>query len=128
MIDELIAFTKARLDEDEAIARAAIKDDNGNDEGLANARWLTDGRRLPRFAGDLARMARTFAVPGRELRSIEAKRAILARYEDCLARMEDPEYSQMAANIERQEYEDWILPNLAMTWADHPEYEPAWLP
>lgn len=42
--------------------------------------------------------------------------------------MEDPEYSQMAANIERQEYEDWILPNLAMTWADHPEYEPAWLP
>ena len=64
----------------------------------------------------------------RPFREVEAKRAILARYEDCLARMDDPMYSGLAEGFQIREYEDFVLPNHAAVYSDHPEYRPEWKP
>lgn len=59
-------------------------------------------------------------------REIEGKRRILARYADCLARMEDDEYPAGVAQDQAREYEDFVLPALAAGWADHSDYDEGW--
>src|ERR1700722_19617465 len=94
-----VAFAEARLDEDEREIR------NDPPMGLGYARL---GVRL--------------------LRDIKGARNILARYQDCLARTEDPAYPQVVARDQVREYEDYVLPNLLMRWADHPDYDQEWKP
>jgi Family of unknown function (DUF6221) len=64
--------------------------------------------------------------PARVLREVEAKRMILARYEDCVARQEDSDYPQGAARDQAREYEDFVLPHLAAAWRDHPDWRQEW--
>jgi hypothetical protein len=66
--------------------------------------------------------------PARVLRSVQATRRILARYEDCLIRMEDPDYPAGVARDQAREYEDFVLPNLAAEFSDHPGYDREWAP
>jgi hypothetical protein len=77
-VDELVAFVRRCLDEDERVARAAIADDCGQDGGFEDADWLTD-RDLPTttFGDAAAAMIRRFAVPRRVLAEVEAKRQLL---------------------------------------------------
>jgi hypothetical protein len=100
-VDELLAFWRARLDETEVAAKA----------------WLPFGNP---DAGQRDHFARH--DPGRALREVAADRAILARYEDCLARMEDPEYPAGVARDQAREYEDFVIPNRVAVHSDHPDY------
>ena len=138
MDDDLIAFIKARLDEDEAIARAAGQDDlartwTGNDNGYRGGGQVTDGHGekvvYDEGAPDTAQALHIARHdPARARREVEAGRRIMARYEDCLDRMEDPEYPASIARDQAREYEDFVLPNLAMAWSSHPEYRREWRP
>jgi hypothetical protein len=116
VIDDLIAFARARLDEDEAVAKAAHL--------RAGDHW-NDGEDIL-FPEVLAVIARH--DPARTLREVEAGRRILARYEDCLVRMEDPGYPHAVARDQAREYEDFVLPNLIASWSDHPGYRQEWAP
>ena len=133
---DLVAFLTARYNEDEHYLRtmievgerkaaAATGTDLADVLGMAVivladpqvlpllARWV-DGKVLP--PNDLNRV----------LREVEAKRAILARYEDCLARLEDDDYPAGTARDQAREYEDFVLPNLAAAYSGHEDYQPAW--
>lgn len=139
-MDDLIAFIKARLDEDEAAAKRAESQDARHEQHMpeaemrdaiehasrrsrnydqpwwaANMRYQLDRRRLP-------------SDPARVLREVAGARNILARYEDCLARMEDPDYPQAVARDQAREYEDFVLTNLTAAWSDHPDYRSEWTP
>ena len=121
-MDDLLAFLAARLDEDEAAAHAALHGGSGRWERYREADLYDLDHRLVTTSGEFAHIIRH--DPARVLREAEAKRAILARYEDCLARMEDPAYSGTAEYVQIREYEDFILPNLAAAWSDHPDCRP----
>lgn len=112
MNDPIVAFIMTRLDEDEAVALAAIDDDNGNDCGLEGAAWLTDGRQLPRFGDPLAAMARRFAVPRRILREVERKRGLLTDIQ--VAAAFSPSLSVS------------MLSEMAGMWSDHADFRPEW--
>lgn len=124
--DDLTAFITARLDEDEAIAKAA-----------ANRHWLTDDNIItlhPEHDGDgfMSWPTRADAQhaanhdPARVLREVAAKRAIVARYERGAAG-ELPEWTagreliQAALAVLRA-----ALSDLASTWSDHPDYRCEW--
>lgn len=106
---DLVAFLRARLDEDEAAADAALYPPPGHyDKG-----WQAETLRK---------------LAARVLAEVEAKRRIVDRYEANLDRQTDPEESQLDADIIVGEYEDWTLPAIAWPYADHPDYAPAWRP
>jgi len=79
----IVEFLQARLDEDEAIVRAAIADDGGPEDAVPediapkDSGWLTDGTFLPRFSKPLAEKFGRFADSRRLLREISAKRAVV---------------------------------------------------
>jgi hypothetical protein len=114
------AFAEARLDEDEAGIEAWIK---GEIERLAADGVDVDREELLTDAPPHYKSM--FRLP---LCDIAAYRAILARYRDCLARMEDPAYGQAVARDQAREYEDFVLPNLLTRWDDHEDYDPEWRP
>lgn len=130
-MDDLVAFLRARLAEDEAVARAvedrsapwdgqwvadgpdALRTRNGH--VLAYGHRTTDGRDLPiplkpKLAAHWARHD-----PARVLREVEAKRRIVERY----AWLREHGDTGGAA---------WVLPLLAAAYADHPDYRPEWAP
>jgi acyl-coenzyme A thioesterase PaaI-like protein len=84
----------------------------------------------PRHCEDVMAIARMVKL-GRQralaaLAEVEAKRRILDRYEDALARQTDPDESQMAADIQVREYEDWIIPAIAQPYAGQPGWREQW--
>ena len=139
-MDDLVAFLNARLDEDEAAALAAAKADGkygGRSHWSARFGAMVTDEADPDWAVvdlsayvDDADLGEHIARhdPARVLREVEAKRMILARYEDCLARMEDPDYSAVTARGQAIEYQDFVLPNLAAVYSGHPDYRPEWKP
>jgi hypothetical protein len=108
---ELHEFLLARVSEDEAVAREAMADDNGSDEGFAGQfEWLTgrSGRAFGlarRFGDAAARLIAHFAVPARVLAECESKRRIVT---EC----------------------GWetVMRHLALPYADHPDYRDEWRP
>ncbi len=136
MSADLIAFLEARLAEDEAAAKAAASvagphwhhDRFWPGDGSSATTMILSAAGSP-LADTLHRDDEEMAPfiarhdPARALREVEADRRILARYQDCLARMEDPDYPQGVARDQAREYEDFVLPNLLMKWADHPDYD-----
>jgi hypothetical protein len=141
MSDDLVARLRhawdereRQLDEDERVALAVIGVNAHADliNGKPPAHWemppdsssIYSTERIPilrvrhtwkRESGHITRHdpARVLAEVERGRRDIAAKRHILDRYEDALARQQDPEYSQISAHIEAEEYEGWIIPELA---------------
>ncbi|MFE0651072.1 DUF6221 family protein [Streptomyces sp. NPDC059534] len=124
-MEDLIAFLRARLDEDEQIARAPhpaflaweydasvwqIRD-LGNGNELANV--------LPRraYGEHIARHD-----PARVLAEVDAKRELLSCYEAMAADV------LVVTGVESilSEYRRVILPGLALPYADHPDYQDAW--
>ena len=126
---DLITFLNARLDEDEAAARAALpiygpgwRPENSKVAGLGPARiWGKDSKRPVAEAArrvSAAHIARH--DPARVLREIEADRSLLAK----LRQVE--EFGERL----RIDTEIMILRQViairAAIWSDHPDYE-GWL-
>ena len=114
---DLAAFLAARLDEDEAAAKAACE-----------ANWyLEDRKQVSGYgdeftmatltSGDAAHIARH--DPARVLREVEAKREILRECE-AVQRL------NASTGREPSRFRDWLLRHLAAVYRDHPDYSPVW--
>jgi len=131
-VDDLIAFIRARLDEDDAAARelagwphwhhthavtahgpiiliAAGEDDEEDDEiDVASVE-----RDLPEAAEHIARHD-----PARVLREVEAKRNVLS-----IIGSSRNQYDGIDDGVA-----DELLKAIASAWSDHPDYRAKWVP
>lgn len=134
MSDDLVAFLRARLKEDEDYARTAFADHDdagpnwyeqwsgalniGEDEDLV----LTNDSAISRF------MARH--DPARVLREVEAGRRILLDYEEAMrtlavAGTSGTPFDIMTGAVNTLKR---MIQLRAQSYADHPEYRPEWAP
>lgn len=136
-MDDLIAFLRARLDEDEAMARSA-----GAEPWNAMAEETPDGeniyytvetRKPPRalvesLATGASAQARIDHMarhhPARVLREIEAKRRILRAHEKWCGGRCDAKWPE--GGFDAAHY--WSIKSLAAVYADHPDYRAEWRP
>jgi hypothetical protein len=105
-MSNLVEWLRQQLDQDERIVR---------DDAQARV-WLASSSLVVEFS------------PARVLREVQAKRRILDRYNDCLVRLDDPDYSTPNAAEQLREYEDFVLPALALPYVDRPGYDESWRP
>ncbi|EGD23955.1 DUF6221 family protein [Prescottella equi] len=127
-MNDIIAFLRARLDEDEITARGALHaaphtgtDDHGTWHangaevaGEAMHFWDNPTNVLTEWqASHIARHD-----PARALREVEAKRRILDRAEQ----LHDDPFDTVLFT----EYDETILPLMAAAYSDHPDYQPHW--
>jgi hypothetical protein len=135
-MDDLVAFLRARLDEDEATARAAFGFD---------PEWQIEAAKNPahRSYRSVVRSAQSEVItddiddgpavhiarhdPARALREVEAKRRILEIHYDyrgvcptCFSLRNPP--------IQREPYPCDTARMLALPYADHPDYRAEWRP
>ena len=135
-MDDLVAFLRARLDEDEAAAKAAAK--------TTAAQWRPDGHWVLYEHPDdstqavalnedfdrepIAHIARH--DPARVLAEVAAKRAILARHHP----QDHALHGRLCAwcsSTSVSLYQKWPCPDardLAAVYASHPDYRPEWKP
>lgn len=138
---ELREFLKARLAEDEALARACDPSAWG-----ANGSWIrpaqngapaAQGRYVLAAEGEWHVLAKSYDLtpnthhmarhdPARVLRDVEAKRRILAAYaDDDRLRFGDWETCSDSCPVQVL---DEVVKLLALPYSDHPDYDPAWSP
>lgn len=110
-MDDLIAFVRARLDEDEAAARKA-------DEMGAGV-WAL----APHF--HTARHS-----PARVLREVAAKRAILADHHVHVSLDGSRRWCERCCDDQLLQDDSYCptLRALAFVWSDHPDYRAEWAP
>lgn len=127
---EMAVFVEKRLDETEAIARAAtpgpwIAIDSGV-MAVDDETWPVDATESARDREDRVHIAAH--DPARVLREVEAKRRILARHADpghyCDASSQVEVTSFIAGEQVRHVWPCDTLLDLASPHADHPEYPP----
>lgn len=137
-MDDLTAFVTARLDEDEAAARAVavLRHQVFDGTGLVTG---------PRGVGFIRSDVATWLAdndPARALREVAAKRAIVElhdRVHDCPVIVPTKDPSAFAGNLgyvstEHIDEEDpdpdvtpcTTLRAVAAVWSDHPDYRPEW--
>jgi hypothetical protein len=111
-VDDLVAFLRARLDEDERVARAAAGHHVFDGTGIVVEHYATGTR----SSGVPSHVARQLARwdPARVLAEVEAKRQLV----NFFARM--PEMSYDSA--------EWGLMLLALPYVGHPDYQQEWRP
>ena len=102
--EQLAAFLAARLDEDEALARAA-----------SPGPWDSRGDLLLLNVSDTAHVVRH--EPERVLRDIQGKRAIVRLYAKQVARA-----SRSLGHL------DTVCRNLAWAYAAHADFQQQWMP
>lgn len=134
MTDALVAFLKARLDDDEQVARQAASREQGG------ASWRLEGATV--LAGDGAPVARhTWADegshiarhdPARTLREVEAKRGIVERHSphsmgSCRT-CERPHWGVQVCDHCERAAPCPDLRDLATVYASHPDYLEEWRP
>lgn len=153
-LDGLAEFLAARLDELEAAAKAWQSPPWVEDA----THWKPVGRREPRYDNGRSETFQVIDVSGRDLNWAEAiqvrwdsngervvhialndpaavladtaaDRALLARYADCVAILEDsdPDLYAVESDLVR-EYESIVLPHRAVRFASHPDYSQDWRP
>ncbi|MFE1515705.1 DUF6221 family protein [[Kitasatospora] papulosa] len=121
-MDDLVQFLRAQLDREAARAtgwhdlECDIHEhlDAGLLAQIAAARMLED---VPGAVCDCG-------GPARVLREVEAKRALLSRYEAMTADV----LVVTGREAILSEYRRIILPGLALPYADHPDYQETWKP
>lgn len=130
---DLVAWLRTQLDEDERLAAAAAPnawtvDQFTNQMGGEFLVIADYAQGAPAFALRDKSTAEHIAThdPARVLAEVQSKRAILARYEDCERRTEDAEYSRIEALEQIREYEDFVLPALALPYVDRPGFQEEW--
>ena len=127
----IVEFLTARLDEEAAMAQAAIAADDGRDGGFEDAfDMLTKGPDvagvlafLPRF-GDAAAQMIVWNTPRRVLADVAAKRAILADHKTVHG-WPDDEPSCWRCNPDT-DYPCPTLQVLVQPYSDHPDFDAAW--
>lgn len=115
-MSELIEFLRARLDEDEQVARAADED-----YLLALSMHVSVAVRDAGFMQDF--------LPSRVLREIEAKRAILAQEEEARAHYDHIKSSAtypVETSIGHVVALATVIRHLASVYSDHPDYRDTW--
>jgi hypothetical protein len=132
MSDDLIAFLRARLAEDEATARAVAWDGSGNSLswGLAASATVEVGN--DEFNTDDRTVANHIVNhdPARVLREVEAKRRILTDVVSEMDSMTDQIHLEWGAGpLDPTTRESLILLRLlALPYADHPDFRDEWRP
>ncbi|ONK09453.1 DUF6221 family protein [Streptomyces sp. MP131-18] len=143
-MDDLIAFLRARLDEDEAVARAAgaeswsaMTEETPDGE---NIYYTVETRKPPRavvesLATGPSAEARIDHMgrhdPARVLAEVDAKRRIAKLYEDHerLDRETFEVEGQHARSLSSLRAAYWdACRHLALPYADHPDYRQEWTP
>ena len=146
---DIVEFLRARLDEDEAVARAAIDEDRPAvhwmweqvDGEPGDPLWLRTVEEFPTISGvgDLPAFPLGYDVlvgeslpamphiarhdPARVLREVEAKRDAVRAAERVLF----PSQSRRGDFWDGQRaYAEASLRILASVYADHPDYDPEW--
>lgn len=140
-MNDLVSWLRAQLDDDEQLARSATcqvghvvvdtwvqsPELSGDEPGRINDQLGHTVVHYEDAAPDAHQAAHIVNWdPARVLAEIDAKRRIIERYEDALSRQTDPDHSQIAADVQVCEYEDWILPALLMPYADRDGYRDEW--
>lgn len=113
---DLVEFLTARLDEDEQVARAAGDGWYGYDPEQAIAMVpVEDTQHIARHS------------PARVLAEVDAKRRVIAQWEDARSQARNPVSSDnyRAARIEQGALAE-VMCLLALPYADHPDYDKAW--
>lgn len=120
----LVDFLRARLDEDEAVAKAAVREEYRHWEGsgpdrydegrvYANGEVIVWDEGTP--SGECAlHIARH--DPARVLADVQAKREIISWV------------TLYVRNLPPGVRADGIIRRLAVVYADHPDYQPEWTP
>jgi hypothetical protein len=140
--DELIAFLRARLDDEERLAKAALwaGDERwqvlpGQEQPFRRPWQVIDATyeegliQVRAHAADDEGVSRFIAHndPVRRLAEVEAKRRILDRYEHLRQPSPDADSTAMGRwGVLMNEYDLRILPALAQPYATHPEFRPEW--
>ena len=123
MNDDLVAFLRARLDEDEAAARAWLP--LVRLTGSSSWHQELDESNLGPYSIAHARLH----DPARVLREVEAGRAILAKYE-LGRRTYDPDrddwFSPAAAMFGSDM--EWLIKTRVAIYSDHADYRQEWKP
>jgi hypothetical protein len=140
MVD-LVGFLRARLDEEERIARAA-------EQQIGGGQWKAE----PDAAGNLEVVGEPYEGsggirvvpviltldddetmvfiaehdPARVLREVEAKRELLDRYEELVA--SGKEQGHVLGGDVGEEYLYCVLPALALSYSGHPDFDESWRP
>lgn len=131
-MDDLIEFLRARLDEDEQVARKATARQRdgehwlyGHEGGVRTKGGLGVSRRaVPVHGEHIARHD-----PARILSEVDAKRQILTLCEPPLVDVRGPGDSEpQFVPGEGAPWGDDVLRLLALPYADHPNYRPEWRP
>ncbi|MCW2768178.1 MAG: hypothetical protein JWO11_4137 [Nocardioides sp.] len=131
-MDELIAFLRDRLNEDEQAARACIQEVGAGHTGdpYADGSGVADRDDYPSYpwgAGEAesAYMART--QPDRVLREIDAKRRII-EHNRRIHQRADPVDHPEQAYVLAAGASDYVLKILALLHSDHEDYQESWRP
>lgn len=111
---DLARWLGEQLDEDERLARAADPELN-NLTGCIEIEY-------PEIKADELHALRH--SPTRVLREIDAKRQLLARYEELRAASKE---RGLIGDV-TEEYQDFLLRVIAMPYADRPGYREEWAP
>jgi len=155
-MDELVTWLRAQLDADERVMQRVLRFSREGYAQGAYESWVAERKvnnleppyydyqsvRTERTAtrpvelvrldldlgGYLADHIAWFGSPARVIADVAAKRAILDRYDDARSRAEDDEYPTIEALQQIREYEDFVIPNLAVAYADRPGWREAWRP
>lgn len=134
-MDDLIAFLRARLDDDERIARAATDGPwTIRSLGRHDLSTVVKGVELlaqidgSRAASNSVHMA--VHDPARVLAEVDAKRRILDAYEEVAAKFTESwsavvAYDRLAGAMNSLRR---TIELLALPYADHPDYQDAWRP
>jgi hypothetical protein len=112
-VSDLVSFYAARLDEDEAAAKAQ--------EFRGTVVLYSDGEPTRAEAEYFATMN-----PARVLREVEAGRAILAAYKEALHIQAG--YKEVAAEEASREVLEMVCRHLAAIYSGHPDYRQEWKP
>lgn len=122
-MSDLVAFLRARLDEDEQIARDAAARVNAWAPDLPP--WETT-RYLGKFGTNLDHHI-TRWNPARVLAEVEAKRRIVDEVAPEMETIEWVRDQEFATSSDPTEYQSTkLLRLLTSSYADHPDYDPAW--
>src|SRR5258706_1551214 len=101
---DLAKFLEARIDDDEAAAKAAFG------PGIA-LNWPALPAAVDVFVDRYG--------PLRAVREVDAKRKIVAEAQ-AVRKLLD------LTGGEQDRYPDWVLRQMAAVWSDHPDFDPAW--
>ncbi|MEV4440441.1 DUF6221 family protein [Streptomyces sp. NPDC049577] len=136
----LAAFLRARLDEDERIARAAFPASWVRHEHVAgvHADDAEEGRQYGTAVADCRRVPDGYGVPNalhihrhqpaRVLADVEAHRAVLDLYENPETSEALPDsLNRLTTSVQRHVLGD-VVRLLALPYAGHPDYRDEWRP